>query len=230
MRVVWHLAEPCPQWLKQEWIDWLGAKRIVELYAGTESQAVTIITGTEWLEHRGSVGRVTTGEMMVCDPDGNELPPGEKGEVWMRASHRDTPTYSYLGAEARTLDGGWESLGDIGWFDADGYLYLGDRMADMILTGGSNVYPAEVESAIQEHPAVKSVVVIGLPDDDRGASVHAIVEADPAVIPTDELLRFTGERLAKYKLPRTVEYVDEPLRDDAGKVRRSALRANRTID
>ncbi|MGA0971838.1 MAG: AMP-binding protein [Ilumatobacteraceae bacterium] len=230
VRVVWHLAEPCPQWLKQEWIDWLGAERIVELYAGTESQAVTIITGTEWLEHRGSVGRVTTGEMMVCDPDGNELPPGEKGEVWMRASHRDTPTYSYLGAEARTLDGGWESLGDIGWFDADGYLYLGDRMADMILTGGSNVYPAEVESAIQEHPAVKSVVVIGLPDDDRGASVHAIVEADPAVIPTDELLRFTGERLAKYKLPRTVEYVDEPLRDDAGKVRRSALRANRTID
>jgi len=230
VRVVWHLAEPCPQWLKQEWIDWLGAERIVELYAGTESQAVTIITGTEWLEHRGSVGRVTTGEMMVCDPDGNELPPGEKGEVWMRSSHRDTPTYSYLGAEARTLDGGWESLGDIGWFDADGYLYLGDRMADMILTGGSNVYPAEVESAIQEHPAVKSVVVIGLPDDDRGASVHAIVEADPAVIPTDELLRFTGERLAKYKLPRTVEYVDEPLRDDAGKVRRSSLRATRTAE
>jgi bile acid-coenzyme A ligase len=227
VRVVWHLAEPCPQWLKQEWIDWLGAERIVELYAGTESQAVTIITGTEWLEHRGSVGRVTTGEMMVCDPDGNELPPGEKGEVWMRSSHRDTPTYSYLGAEARTLDGGWESLGDIGWFDADGYLYLGDRMADMILTGGSNVYPAEVEAAIQEHPAVKSVVVIGLPDDDRGASVHAIVEADPAVIPTDELLRFAGERLAKYKLPRTVEYVDEPLRDDAGKVRRTALRADR---
>jgi len=230
VRVVWHLAEPCPQWLKQEWIDWLGAERIVELYAGTESQAVTIITGAEWLEHRGSVGRVTTGEMMVCDPDGNELPPGEKGEVWMRSSHRDTPTYSYLGAEARTLDGGWESLGDIGWFDADGYLYLGDRMADMILTGGSNVYPAEVESAIQEHPAVKSVVVIGLPDDDRGASVHAIVEADPAVIPTDELLRFVGERLAKYKLPRTMEYVDEPLRDDAGKVRRSSLRATRTAE
>jgi len=230
VRVVWHLAEPCPQWLKQEWIDWLGAERIVELYAGTESQAVTIITGTEWLEHRGSVGRVTTGEMMVCDPGGNELPPGEKGEVWMRSSHRETPTYSYLGAQARTLDGGWESLGDIGWFDADGYLYLGDRMADMILTGGSNVYPAEVEAAIQEHPAVKSVVVIGLPDDDRGASVHAIVEADPAVIPTDELLRFAGERLAKYKLPRTVEYVDEPLRDDAGKVRRSSLRATRTAE
>ncbi len=227
LRVVWHLAEPCPQWLKHAWIDWLGPERIVELYAGTESQAVTTIIGTEWLEHQGSVGRVTTGEMMVCDADGNELPPGEQGEVWMRASHRDTPTYQYLGAEAKRLDGGWESLGDVGWFDTDGYLYLGDRMSDMILTGGSNVYPAEVESALQEHPDVKSVVVIGLPDDDRGSVVHAIVEADPAVLSADDLLAFAAERLARYKLPRSVEFVDEPLRDDAGKVRRTALRADR---
>lgn len=228
LRVVWHLAEPCPQWLKQAWIDWLGPERIVELYAGTEAQAVTIITGTEWLEHRGSVGRVDQGEIKVCDPDGNELPPGEQGEVWMRPTNRDTPTYVYLGAEAKQLDGGWESLGDLGWFDEDGYLYLGDRLADMILTGGSNVYPAEVESALQEHPDVKSVVVIGLPDDDRGSSVHAIVEADPNVLSTEDLLTFAAERLAKYKLPRSVEYVDEPLRDDAGKVRRNALRADRT--
>lgn len=228
LRVVWHLAEPCPQWLKQAWIDWLGPERIVELYAGTEGQAITTIIGTEWLEHRGSVGRVTAGEIKVCDADGNELPPGEQGEIWMRASHRDTPTYAYLGAEAKQLDGGWESLGDMGWFDADGYLYLGDRLADMILTGGSNVYPAEVESAIQEHPAVRSVVVIGLPDDDRGNSVHAIVEADPAQVSTEELLAFAAERLAKYKLPRSVEFVDQPLRDDAGKVRRTALRTERT--
>lgn len=228
LRVVWHLAEPCPQWLKQAWIDWLGPERIVELYAGTEGQAITTIIGTEWLEHRGSVGRVVTGEMKVCDADGNELPPGEQGEVWMRASHRDTATYTYLGAEAKQLDGGWESLGDMGWFDADGYLYLGDRLADMILTGGSNVYPAEVESAIQEHPAVRSVVVIGLPDDDRGNSVHAIVEADPAQVSAEEVLAFAAERLAKYKLPRSVEFVDQPLRDDAGKVRRTALRTERT--
>ena len=228
LRVVWHLAEPCPQWLKQAWIDWLGPERIVELYAGTEAQAVTIITGTEWLEHRGSVGRVDQGEIKVCDPDGNELPAGEQGEVWMRPTNRDTPTYVYLGAEAKQLDGGWESLGDLGWFDEDGYLYLGDRLADMILTGGSNVYPAEVESALQEHPDVKSVVVIGLPDDDRGSSVHAIVEADPNVLSTEDLLTFAAERLAKYKLPRSVEYVDEPLRDDAGKVRRNALKADRT--
>ncbi len=228
LRVLWHLAEPCPQWLKQAWIDWLGPERIVELYAGTEAQAVTTITGTEWLAHRGSVGRVETGEIKVCDADGNELPPGEQGEVWMRSSHRDTPTYTYLGANAKQLDGGWESLGDMGWFDADGYLYLGDRLADMILTGGSNVYPAEVESALQEHPEVKSVVVIGLPDEDRGNSVHAIVEADPQRVSVDELLIFAAERLAKYKLPRSVEYVDEPLRDDAGKVRRTALRQQRT--
>jgi bile acid-coenzyme A ligase len=227
LRVVWHLAEPCPQWLKQAWIDWLGPERIVELYAGTEGQAITTIIGTEWLEHRGSVGRVVTGEIKICDENGNELPAGEQGEVWLRASHRDTPTYQYLGAEAKRLDGGWESLGDMGWFDVDGYLYLGDRLADMILTGGSNVYPAEVESALQEHPAVKSVVVIGLPDEDRGNSVHAIVEADPAQVSVSELLEFAAERLAKYKLPRTVEYVDTPLRDEAGKVRRSTLRTER---
>lgn len=226
LRVVWHLAEPCPAWLKEAWIDWLGAERIFELYAGTEAQAMTIITGTEWLEHRGSVGRVTAGEMKICDEDGNDLPTGEQGEVWMR-SNRDTPTYEYRGAEAKTLDGGWESLGDIGWFDADGYLYLGDRVADMILSGGANIYPAEVEHALNEHPAVHSCAVIGLPNEDRGNDVHAIAQADEADVDQAELLRFLAERLATYKLPRSVEYVSEPLRDDAGKVRRSALRAER---
>lgn len=226
LRVLWHLAEPCPEWLKQAYIDWLGPERIFELYAGTEAQAVTIITGVEWLEHRGSVGRVTAGEMKVCDADGNELPVGEEGEIWMR-SGRETPTYEYRGAEAKTLDGGWESLGDMGWFDADGYLYLGDRVTDMILSGGANIYPAEIEAAIGEHPAVHSCAVIGLPDDDRGNDVHAIVQADEHEVPREELLEFLGERLATYKLPRSVEYVDEPLRDDAGKVRRSALRAER---
>ena len=125
------------------------------------------------------------------------------------------------------MDGGWESLGDMGWFDADGYLYLGDRMQDMILSGGANIYPAEVEAAIQEHPAVQSCCVIGLPDEDKGNTVHAIVEADPAPSPSRSCCAFFAERLAKYKLPRTVEFVDTPLRDDAGKVRRAALRAER---
>jgi bile acid-coenzyme A ligase len=227
LRVVWHLAEPCPPWLKQEWIDWLGPERIVELYAGTEAQAATIITGAEWLAHRGSVGRVSAGEISIRDIDGNELPPGAQGEVWLRSVGRETPTYRYLGAQARRLDDGWESLGDVGWLDEDGYLYLGDRMQDMILTGGANVYPAEVEAAIAEHPAVRSVAVIGLPDEDRGNTVHAIVEADPGAVGAEELLSFATERLAKYKLPRTVEFVDVPLRDEAGKLRRSALRAER---
>lgn len=226
LRVVWHLAEPCPPWLKEAWIDWLGPDRIVELYGGTEGQAATVITGGEWLAHRGSVGRPTRGHIMICDPDGNEVEPGVLGEVWMRAD-RDTPTYRYVGAEPRRRADGWESLGDMGWVDADGYLYLGDRQQDMILTGGANVYPAEVEAALQEHPAVRSCVVIGLPDDDLGNRVHAIVEADPHEAPEQELLAFLAERLVRYKLPRTIEYTDEPLRDEAGKVRRGALRAER---
>jgi bile acid-coenzyme A ligase len=227
LRVVWHLAEPCPMWLKEAWIDWLGPERIFELYAGTEAQASTIITGTEWLGHRGSVGRVVNGEIKICDPDGNNLGPGEEGEVWMR-SGRAEPTYRYVGAEAKQLSGGWESLGDMGWFDEDGYLYLGDRVQDMILSGGANIYPAEVESAIAEHEGIESCAVIGIPSEERGSDVHAIVQADPAEVDREELLEFVAERLAVYKLPRTIEFVDTPLRDDAGKVRRSALRDARS--
>ena len=226
LRVVWHLAEPCPEWLKQCWIDWLGPERIMELYAGTEAQTATVITGAEWLAHRGSVGRVQPGTVMITDDDGNEVPTGEMGEVWMR-SLRGTPTYRYVGATARTREGGWESLGDMGRLDADGYLYLGDRASDMILSGGANIYPAEVEAAIQEHPAVQSCAVIGLPDEDKGAVIHAIVEASASTVVEDELRAFLAERLVTYKIPRTFEYVDFPLRGDDGKVRRSALRAER---
>jgi bile acid-coenzyme A ligase len=226
LQAVWHLAEPCPEWLKQVWIDWLGPDRIFELYAGTEAQAATVITGAEWLAHRGSVGRPAPGTVMICDADGAELSRGEQGEVWLR-SLRDEPTYRYIGATARTRGGGWESLGDMGWLDQDGYLYLGDRLQDMILTGGANVYPAEVEAALQEHPAVRSVAVIGLPDADMGNIVHAIVEADPETVPEDELTEFAAERIARYKVPRSLEYTDQPLRDDAGKLRRGTLRAQR---
>ena len=226
LRVVWHLAEPCPEWLKQCWIDWLGPERIMELYAGTEAQTATVITGAEWLAHRGSVGRVQPGTVMITDEDGNEVPTGEMGEVWMR-SLRGTPTYRYVGATARTREGGWESLGDMGRLDEEGYLYLGDRASDMILSGGANIYPAEVEAAIQEHPSVQSCAVIGLPDEDKGAVIHAIIEASEAQVGEDELRGFLAERLVTYKIPRTFEYVDFPLRGDDGKVRRSALRAER---
>ena len=226
LRVVWHLAEPCPEWLKQAWIDWLGAERIFELYAGTEAQTATIITGVEWLTHRGSVGRVIPGTVKITAENGDELPVGEMGEVWMR-SLRESPTYRYVGATARTLDGGWESLGDMGRLDAEGYLYLGDRASDMILSGGANIYPAEIESALQEHPHVRSCAVIGLPDDDKGNIVYAMIEADREQVSEDDLKSFLGERLVAYKVPRSFEFVDVPLRDDAGKVRRSALREER---
>jgi bile acid-coenzyme A ligase len=230
--VVWHLAEPCPEWLKQEWIDWLGPKRIWELYAGTENQASTVIRGDQWLEHRGSVGRVSVGEMAVFDPDGAPLPAGEIGEVYMRRAPGGPATYRYVGAEARTIGDGWESLGDRGRMDDDGFLYLADRRTDMILSGGANIYPAEIEAALGEHPAVLSAAVIGLPDDDLGNRVHAIVQADPDVLAegsldADALRNHLAQRLVRYKVPRTFEFCEDPLRDEAGKVRRSQLRAER---
>jgi bile acid-coenzyme A ligase len=228
---VWHMAAPCPLWCKWAWIDWLGAERIYELYGGTEGQAYTIIPGDEWVAHPGSVGRVAAGEMRVLDPDTHEeRPVGEMGEVFMRTTAL-TPTYQYVGAEAHRIADGWESLGDMGWFDADGYLFLGDRKSDMILSGGANIYPAEVESALAEHPAVLSSAVIGLPDDDLGKRIHAVVQVDPVVgvtgIDEDELRRFLGERIVRYKVPRSFEFTIETVRDDAGKVRRSALVAER---
>ncbi|MBV9873060.1 MAG: AMP-binding protein, partial [Frankiaceae bacterium] len=224
LNAVMHMAAPCPPHVKLDWIEWLGGEKVWELYAGTEAQAATLINGLEWLEHRGSVGRCVVGEMEVTDAAGNPLPPGEVGEVWLRSPVG--PTYKYLGATARGREGGWESLGDLGWKDADGYLYLADRMTDMVLVGGSNVYPAEVEAALDEHPSVMSSAVIGLPDDDLGNRLHAIVQLDREVS-DDALAAWCRERLTKYKVPRTFERVDEPLRDEASKVRRSQLRADR---
>ncbi|WP_374573362.1 AMP-binding protein [Phenylobacterium sp.] len=223
LETMWHMAAPCPAWLKENFIHWFGPETVMELYAGTEAQAVTIINGAEWLEHRGSVGRVTTGEMIVVGEDGQPLPAGQPGEIYMRRPAGAPPSYQYRGATPRTLPGGWESLGDIGWFDEDGYLYLADRRTDMILVGGSNVYPAEIEAALDEHPLVQSSAVIGLPDEDMGAVVHAIVQPRPGL---DEagLRAFLADKLVTYKQPRSYEFVEEPLRDDAGKVRRTALR------
>jgi len=226
LRTLWHLAAPCPPWLKEAFIHWVGPEVVMELYAGTEAQAVTIISGAEWLTHRGSVGKVTAGEMKIVGDDGQDLPPREVGEIYMRPGPDAPATYRYLGATAKSLPGGWESLGDIGWFDEEGYLYLADRRTDMILVGGSNVYPAEVEAALEEHPAVQSVAVIGLPDEDIGNRVHAIIQARSPVTP-DELKAHLADLLVSYKQPRSYEFVDEPIRDDAGKVRRTALRDER---
>jgi bile acid-coenzyme A ligase len=225
--VVMSTGAHCPAWLKRAWIQWLGPDRIWEAYGGTERIGGTMISGTEWLEHPGSVGRPTGGRRLrILDGDGRKLPPAEVGEVYFLPPGGLGSTYRYVGADARSTADGWESLGDMGWVDAEGYLYLVDRRCDMIVTGGANVYPAEVEAALDAHPSVGSSAVIGLPDDDLGQRVHAIVEAEPR-IPEDALRAHLGEHLVRYKIPRSFEFVDRPLRDDAGKVRRSALRAAR---
>lgn len=226
LEVAFHMAAPCPPWLKQAWIDWLGPEKVLELYGGTELQAMTVITGTEWLAHRGSVGRPVIGEIEIRDFDGRPVPPGREGEIWMRRGPGAPSPYRYIGATARSAPDGWESLGDIGHVDADGYLYVTDRFADMILVGGANVYPAEIEAALDEHPSVQSSCVIGLPDEDLGNVPYAIVELSGPVS-DQELMAHLRQRLAPFKLPRAIERATAPLRDDAGKVRRSALRAER---
>ena len=216
-----------PEWLRREWIEWIGPDRVWEAYGGSERIVGTLISGREWLERPGSVGRVSEGrKIKIVGPDGETLPVGEIGDVYGLPPGGPGSTYHYLGAEPRRLADGWETLGDMGYLDEDGFLYLVDRRTDLVITGGANVYPAEVEGAIESHPAVLACAVIGLPDDDLGAVVHAIVQlAKP--IAEDELRRHVEERLVRYKVPRRFELVTHPLKDDAGKVRRAALRAER---
>jgi bile acid-coenzyme A ligase len=224
IRILWHMAAPCPIWLKERWIELVGPERLWELYGGTELQALTFINGTEWLTHKGSVGKVVSGEMCVFDEDGKPCPAGEIGEIYLRPTPGSPATYRYIGATPRTI-GDWDSLGDMGHFDAEGYLYLSDRRTDMILIGGRNVYPAEVEASLMEHPAVRTCAVVGLPHDDLGQVPHAVVDVKPGVSASaEELQRHLAERLVSYKVPRSYDFVDEPLRDDAGKVRRSRVR------
>jgi bile acid-coenzyme A ligase len=228
LRTLWHLAAPCPPWLKEAFMEWLGPEVIWELYGGTEGQGGTVITGPEWLEHKGSVGKPNPAcEMKIVNEQGETLPTGEVGEIYIRPLAGAGTTYHYIGAEPRSLEGGWESIGDMGCFDDDGYLYLSDRRTDMILSGGANVYPAEVEAAIDAFPGVRSSAVIGLPHADLGDSVHAIVDAPNGDVSEQGLVEHLARRVVRYKIPRSFEFVDEPLRDDAGKVRRTALRAER---
>jgi bile acid-coenzyme A ligase len=222
IRRFWHLGAPCPPAIKQAWIDLLGPEKVWELYGGTELQALTFISGDQWLTHRGSVGVVVAGEMKVLDDDGNPCPPGVIGEIYMRPGPGSAPTYRYIGAAAKTRDG-WDSLGDLGYFDEDGFLYLSDRRVDMFTVGGRNVYPAEIENALSAHPDVLSCLVVGVPHEDLGQVPYAIVQAASA-LDEEAVQTFLGDRIAGYKVPTTVEFVDTPLRDDAGKARRSAVR------
>lgn len=226
LRRVTHMAAPCPAWLKRAWIGWLGPERVVEVYAATEGMAATRIDGTEWLRRPGSVGRAAVGEIQILDAAGTAARPGRVGQVWLRRDQNEPEPYRYIGAEARRRPGGWVCVGDLGYLDEDGYLFLTDRESDMILVGGANVYPAEIEAVLDEHPAVLTSCVVGIPHEDLGSVPHAIVQCREPV-EAEDLLAFLRTRISAYRLPRSIEFSTEPLRDDAGKVRRSALRAER---
>lgn len=223
LRRLWVNAAPCPVAVKKAWIEILGPDVVWELYGGTELQAMTVLSGTERLEHPGSVGRVVMGQMKVLDDDGRQCPPEIVGQIFMRPAEGAGPTYRYIGSTAVVRDG-WDTIGDLGWFDEDGYLYLSDRRVDMFNVGGRKVYPAEIEKELSEHPAVLSCLVVGVPDDDLGQLPYALIETEDTDLDEPAVLRFLGDRLAAYKVPRTVEFRSSPLRDDAGKARRSKVR------
>jgi bile acid-coenzyme A ligase len=227
-----HVAAPCPPELKRWWIDRLGPEKIYEVYGGTERLGATGINGVDWLAHPGSVGRPIPGdEILILDDAGAELPPHQVGEIHFRRATGTGTHYRYIGSETRIRDG-LDSFGDMGWLDEDGFLYIADRRTDMVVVAGVNVYPAEVEAALESAPGVLCSAVIGLPDKDLGNRLHAIVElAEGTTLPADglEFLAPALARLAIFKRPRSVEFTRERIRDDAGKVRRGALRAARLV-
>jgi bile acid-coenzyme A ligase len=230
LKTVVHTAAPIAAWLKRAWIDWIGPDRIVEVYGGSEGVGVTLITGSEWLERPGSVGRPVGCTVRVLGSDGTELGPNQTGEIFFTSLHGTADeVFAYVGADKRKGPAGSVSLGDNGWLDEDGFLYVIGRRTDLILRGGENVYPAEIEAVLSECAGVAACVVIGLPHEDLGESVHAIIEVqDPARPPSEDDLRaHIAERLDRYKCPASYEFVLEPLRDAAGKVRRSKLRDER---
>lgn len=223
---VWHMSAPCPPWLKHGWIDWLGAEKIFEVYGGTEGGGGTLITGPEWLAKPGSVGKPVLGTIRILREDGNEAEIGEVGEVHFPAAGSDK--FRYIGADARKDASGGYSIGDLGHVDEDGYLFLADRRSDLILRGGANIYPAEVEAVLDEHPLIASSCVVGLPSEDLGERVHAIIELRAGqAVDLAAIAAHVGERLARFKWPSSYELSETPLRDDAGKVRRTALKAER---
>lgn len=229
LRTVVHAAAPCPPNVKRQMIDWLGP-RLVEYYAGSEANGITIIDSADWLAHPGSVGRALGSPVHIVGEDGAELPAGEDGLIYFEGQ-----SFEYLGDPAKTAsaldDRGWSTLGDIGHLDDEGFLYLSDRRTDLIISGGVNIYPAEIEAALISHPAVDDVAVIGVPDPEMGQLVLAIVQ--PARQGTGspdlaaELIEHCHTLLATFKCPRSVEFVAELPRLPTGKLLRRRLRAER---
>ncbi|GAA4667582.1 AMP-binding protein [Frondihabitans cladoniiphilus] len=224
LSTVLHLGAPCPPDVKREVMAWFGPERVVEVYAGSESNGIVMIRGDEWLEHPGSVGRPSgTTSVSIRRPDGGEAASGEVGAIWLHRS--GGATYRYLGGgSARTHDG-WDTLGDLGFLDDDGYLFVVDRADDVILRGGVNVHPSEIEQALEEHPAVRSAVAFGVPDADLGQRIEVVVDVAGAGTQAYGLLAWSRGRLDAARRVSCVYVVDDPVRNDAGKTSRKAFAA-----
>ena len=226
--VIIHAAAPCPVPVKEQMIDWLGPI-LIEYYAATEGNGVTFCDSEEWLTHKGTVGRSLRGEIIILDEDGRRCPIGRPGTVWFGGA----ATFEYFKdpvktAESRNKSGDASTVGDVGYLDADGYLYLTDRRAHVIISGGVNVYPQETENLLVTHPKVMDAAVIGVPDEDLGEVVKAVVQPTPGVEPGEiferELISFCKEHLAYFKCPRTVDFVEELPRLPTGKLYKRLLR------
>ena len=227
LRHMIHAAAPCPPDVKRQMLDWWGPV-IDEYYAASEGGG-TYVFAEEWLEHQGTVGRKWPfSEVVILDDDGNELPPGQIGTVYM---HMHTGNFEYFKDKEKTdksFRGKFFTVGDAGYLDEDGWLFLSDRKIDMIISGGANIYPAEIESELIMHPKVADVAVFGIPHDDWGEEVKAVVEpvegAEPGPELEAEILGWASTRLARFKTPRSIDFTDEMPRDPNGKLYKRKLR------
>jgi fatty-acyl-CoA synthase len=224
-RVV-HAAAPCPVEIKHKMIDWWGPI-IDEYYASSEAVGASFIRAEDWLAHPGSVGRPFVGTPHILDEEGRELAPGQAGEIFYEGGYQ----FEYLNDEVKTSavrnPQGWVTVGDVGYLDEEGYLYLTDRRHHMIISGGVNIYPQESENLLITHPKVLDAAVFGVPDDDWGQIVKGVVQTvDPAEATeelADELLQWLRDRLAHYKCPRSIAFERQLPRTDAGKLYKQEL-------
>ena len=226
LKRVMHAAAPCPVEIKKQMIDWWGPI-VDEYYASSEAIGSTLITADEWLAHPGSVGRSMMTPLHILDEDGNELPPGEAGEIYFEGGF----DFEYLNDPEKTAKSrdkhGWKTVGDIGYLDEDGYLYLTDRRHHMIISGGVNIYPQEAENMLVTHPRVMDAAVFGIPDEEMGQRVKGVVQTvDPADATeefADELLAWLRDRLSHYKCPRSISFEPQLPRTDTGKLYKQEL-------